>query len=100
MNIKVIEPVKIWMAGNNKIANRLWLYNYGGYDFATATDSYASYRLGVVVIEVIDEVEEERFESYAEGSVILPPELVQSWGTDDDPIWEYVMQELNLKEVV
>lgn len=100
MNIRQIKPVKIWVNGVTTSANRLKLYNYGGYNFATAEGSYASYQLGITTTVInADETVTETFQSYAEGSVVLPSSLVESWGDDDEPIWQYVLSALNLTEV-
>lgn len=100
MNIKNIKPIKIWNNGEFKTANCFCLYNYGGYNFASAEGSYASYKLGTITSQQSGDVTVETFVSLAEGSVILPQELVENWGIDDEPVWNYVMAELKLTEVV
>lgn len=97
MNKREIEPVSFWTFDGTKEATHILLYNFHQYNF-DGSDSVVSYKLGYVD-EVVDEdgVEYERWVSLTEGSVKLPNSLVQSWGSDDEPIFDYVVEELNLE---
>lgn len=96
MDSRNIKAVKIWQNGVNTSANVLKLYNYGGYSF-TNSESYVSYRLGkIITVPTIDDGTREEFVTVTEGSLMLPFEVVQNWGDDDQPIFDYVMQALNL----
>ena len=97
MNKREIEPVSFWTFDGTKEATHILLYNFHQYNF-DGSDSVVSYKLGYVD-EVVDEdgVEYERWVSLTEGSVKLPNSLVQSWGSNDEPIFDYVVEELNLE---
>ena len=90
MNYRDIEPVDFWTPEGNKSASRIILYNFHGYNF-DGTPSSVSYRIGNDVAGV--------WTSLTEGSVAIPDSVVQSWGADDDCIFNYVLAELNLTEV-
>lgn len=67
------------------------LYNFHGYNF-DGSDSVVSYKLGFIEAE-------DRWVSLSEGSVQIPDAVVQSWASDDDPIFDYVLTQLKLTEV-
>lgn len=94
INTRKINPVNFWSKDGDKSADTILLYNFHGYNF-DGTPSWVSYKLGV--IEQLDE-ESVRFVSYFDGSVTLPNTIVQSWGADDEPIFSFVISELNLTE--
>jgi hypothetical protein len=96
-NTRTIKPISIWNNGKTQKASSLMLYNFGGYDFATGEECFVSYRLGNIVAAE-DETMGDRFESLVENSVKLPSDLVAEWGEDDEPIWQFVITELNLTE--
>lgn len=84
MNYREISPVSFWSPEGDKIATRILLYNFHGYNF-DGTNSIVSYKL-----------QDDGEKSLSEGSVSLPDTLVQAWGEDDEPIFDYVISELNL----
>jgi len=90
MNIRNIQPVEFWTPDGVKVAEEIMLYNFHNYNF-DGTDSVVSYRIG--------NTEGDRWVSLAEGSVSLPDNIVQAWGANDEPIFDYVIAELNLTEV-
>jgi hypothetical protein len=97
MSKKQIKPVSFWTFDGNKQANEIMLYNFHQYDF-DGTDSVVSYKLGYTNSMVDPNGEsQEYWVSLNEGSVKLPDSLVQSWGSDDDLIFDYVVGELNLE---
>jgi hypothetical protein len=87
MNTRTIQPVDFWTPEGVKVATTLLLYNFHGYNF-DGTDSVVSYKL----LSATDE-------SLSEGSVALPDDVVQVWGANDAPIFDYVLTQLNLTEV-
>ena len=91
-NTRLIQPINFWRDGQDVQATSILLYNFHGYNF-NDTDSWVSYKLGVV--EVIGE-ETSVFTSYFEGSIPVPNTVVQEWGEDDEPIFDYVINTLNL----
>lgn len=83
------------MNGETKIADSIGIYNFHGYNF-NSSPSGVSYRLGQLAPAT--ESADSQFASYFEGSVIVPDDIVQTWGADDDPIITYVIQSLNLEK--
>jgi hypothetical protein len=103
MNYRTIEPVEFWSPTGTNSATRILLYNFHGYNF-DGTDSYVSYKLLAVTVvtdtdEEGNEVERDVTKSLSEGSVGVPDEVVQVWGVDDEPIFDYVIDQLNLEKV-
>lgn len=92
INTRKINAINFWSKDGNKSADTILLYNFHGYNF-DGTPSWVSYKLGV--IEQLDE-ESVRFVSYFDGSVPVPNNIVQNWGADDEPIFDFVISELNL----
>lgn len=92
INTRKITPINFWSKEGDKSADTILLYNFHGYNF-DGTDSWVSYRLGV-----IEQLEEDtvRFVAYFEGSVPVPNGIVQAWGEDDEPIFSHVISTLNL----
>lgn len=99
INTRKITPINFWSKEGNKSADSILLYNFHGYNFDD-TDSWVSYRLGTVVTREIPVEEgviiEKSFASYFEGSVAIPNDIVQAWGQDDEPIFDYIISTLNL----
>lgn len=97
MNTRRIKPVEFWNDGNTKEATSIRLYNFHGYNF-DGSNSIVSYKL-----ECEESFEVDGGESIAqrtslfEGSVSVPDDVVQSWGADDEPIFDFVIGELNLE---
>lgn len=103
MNYRTIAPVEFWSPTGDKSASRILLYNFHGYNF-DGTDSRVSYKLlEVVVVPDVDaegnDIEKEILTSLSEGSVNIPDEVVQAWGIDDEPIFDYVIDQLNLEKL-
>lgn len=95
MNYRTIEPVGFWSPEGTKLATRLTLYNFHGYNF-DGKDSIVSYKLQEVIL---DNEGVETLSSLSEGSVAIPDSVVQAWGADDEPIFDYVLDQLNLEKV-
>lgn len=95
MNYRTIEPVGFWSPAGIKNATRITLYNFHGYNF-DGTDSLVSYKLQEVGL---DSEGEETVTSLSEGSVAIPNSVVQAWGIDDEPIFDFVLEELNLEKI-
>lgn len=93
MNTRDINEINFWNADGIKQADKIMLYNFHGYNF-DGTDSRVSYRIGYY--ENTDN-DTERWHSLYEGSVNIPNSVVQSWGEDDEPIFDYVIDQLNLE---
>lgn len=87
MNYRPIAPITFWSPSGNQQATRLMLYNFHNYNF-DGTDSTVSYRL---------QTEEEV--TLSEGSIAIPDDVVQAWGVDDEPMFDYVATKLNLTKL-
>lgn len=91
-NQREITSVNIWTQGFTYQANVLKLCLYTGYDFIQSA--------GEVHYDLIQHEEAPDGSIYetvlAEGNVPLTYTLVANWGTDDQPIFDYVAQELQL----
>jgi len=91
-NQREISPVRIWSKGYIYQAKVLKLCLYTGYDFI-ASPVQVHYDL----IQHEEDVDGSIIETVlAEGNVPLTYQLVANWGADDQPIFDYVAQELQL----
>lgn len=104
INARKINKVNFWKQTGTAEADHILLYNFHNYNF-DGSDAVVSYKLGFIEIiptSVTSEngdvqtVDSERWSSLYEGSIILPNTIVQEWGEDDEPIFDYVIEELNL----
>lgn len=99
INTRKINAINFWSKDGNKSADTILLYNFHGYNF-DGTDSWVSYKLGTIETKEVTVEEgviiEYSFASYFEGSVPVPNGVVQAWGEDDEPIFDYVISTLNL----
>lgn len=95
MNTRNIKAINFWTPVGIEQADTLMLYNFHGYNF-DGTASRVSYKLGR-----LEEVAEGQFllKSHAEGSVSVPDAVVQSWGQDDECIFDHVISVLNLETI-
>lgn len=91
-NQREITPISIWSEGYTYQANVLNVSLYTGYDFI-ASPGQVHYAL----IQHEEDVDGSIYETVlAEGNVPLTYQLVANWGADDQPIFDYVAQELQL----
>lgn len=91
-NQREITPISIWTQGYINQANVLKLCLYTGYDFI-ASPGQVHYHLIQHEVDVDGSV----FETVlADGNVPLTYALFNSWASDDQPIFDYVAQELQL----
>ncbi|MFZ9272091.1 MAG: hypothetical protein ACO24B_01605 [Ilumatobacteraceae bacterium] len=98
MNTRKIQPIDFWINGITQSADIILLHNFHGYNF-DGTDSMVSYKLG---FEKATEGSDENplsvtFVSLSENSVCVPNDVVQTWGEDDEPIFDFVIDKLGLK---
>lgn len=92
MNMRNIKPIDFWTPDGTKTADKVMLYNFHGYNF-DGTESWVSYRVG----RSDSDGEKHSFSVFSEGSVSVPDEIVQSWGSDDECIFDHVIATLNLE---
>lgn len=87
MNVKQITPITTWMYGETKTLTSIRLDHYQGYDF-NGSPGYVSYTIldgdGNGVLS---------------GTVRLTWEIVETWGEDDTPIYNFVAETLQLEIV-
>ena len=91
-NQREITPISIWSDGYTYQANVLRVSLYTGYDFI-ASPGQVHYDL----IQHEEDVDGSIYEAVlASGNVPLTYALVANWGADDQPIFDYVAQQLQL----
>lgn len=95
-NAREITSINIWVNGINKQADVLTADNYFGYDFNGSVGevfySLQKYEIGTnadgnmftMLIPIIS------------GKVQLTTDVVNNWGSDDQIIFNYLAQQLNL----
>ncbi len=84
MNTKEIQEITIWSAEGQMPANKLKFISFYGYEFNDGA-GYIDYQL----LNANDEI-------VYNATLIIPENIVQQWGNDDEVIWNYVLQTLGL----
>lgn len=98
-NEREIQPVQTWVNGQMKTLQLIRIDRYAGYDF-NMSPGHAHYCL--CSYSVKDQNDENGVYTHylkptiVDGNIELPWSLVETWGEDDTPIFEYVAQQLNL----
>lgn len=95
MNKRNIQPVSFWTPNGEKQASKIKLFNFHDYNFNQEDTSRVNWNLLEVV--TIDEVES--FNVLDSGSVLIPYAIVETWGEDDEPIFDYVITTLGLTKI-
>jgi len=95
MNYREIVPIPFWLPNLPLEASRIVLYNFHNYNF-DGTDATVSYRLEGVPVSDEYIGTNPPLRLLYEGSVTIPNEIVQNWGEDDEPIFQYVIDVLGL----
>jgi hypothetical protein len=91
-NQREITPIDIWSDGSFYSANVLRLSLYTGYDFMVSAG-----QVHYALIEHNEDVDGSIFDNViTEGNVPLTYALVDTWGTNDQPIFDFVAQHLQL----
>jgi hypothetical protein len=95
-----IQPINTWVNGEVKTLSVLRLDNYFQYDFLQCPGR-VHYCLCEAYLQTItdddgDEIQVEQYRSIIDGNVDLPWSLVETWGTDDTPIFDFVLNQLQL----
>lgn len=107
-NEREITPKITWVNGTEKELQILRLDNFWGYNFDNF-GGYAHYMLiNYSVEQQLDENNQPVVDAngdpvyniiktpFADGTIELPALLIQSWGANDQPIFDYVATQLNL----
>ena len=98
MNTTNIKPITFWTPEGNKDATKLVVYNFHNYNF-DGSPSNVSYVIGAaMMVPGPDGEDVERFFALTSGTVQIPDDIVQTWGSDDKPIISFVLSELKLEE--
>jgi len=87
----LIEPISTWLDGETKSLTIIRFNYYSQYDF--------NGNAGHVNYSLCEEIIKEDITYYASiinGSINLPWSVVENWGQDDTPIFDYVLQQLQL----
>lgn len=102
-NERLIQPIATWVNGQAKTLEVLRLDNYFQYDFLMCPGRVHYCLCEVVTVTDTDEngntTTREEARSIIDGNVDLTWDLVNDWGEDDDIIFEYVLNELNLQQI-
>lgn len=95
-NQRAITPVTSWVNGESKTMTVLQLDNYAGYNFLNSP-GYVTYTL---CAEVQTDDGQGNITTITQGVVCgqvdLTWPLVEAWGMDDQPIFIFVAEQLNL----
>jgi len=107
-NEREITPVMTWKNGTETPLQILRLDNFNGYNFDNFGGFVHYMLVNYVETPQVDEngapvvdgngdpVMTVTKTALLDGTVELPETLVQSWGENDQPIFDYVAQQLNL----
>jgi len=99
-NEREIQPIQTWVNGEVKTMIILRLDNYFQYDFLMNPGTvhyclcgYSEEQQTDIDGNTIDVINKP---SIIDGNIQMNWPLIENWGTDDEPIFEYVRQQLNL----
>lgn len=102
MNTRQISPKQIFTTNGEKTATILTLTNFYGYHFDDG-GGLVDYALlgmespGTQIDENGNEIQlSESAVCYFNSTIKIPSEIVVQWGSDDEIIWNYIMQTLNI----
>lgn len=84
-NIISIQPITTWTNGQTKVLTQIRVDNYWSYDFNVSPGRVSYTMLDDSSMPVLH------------GDIDLTWDLVNSWGSDDTPIFDHVLQTLGLQ---
>jgi hypothetical protein len=102
MNTRQIQPKPIFTQDGEKNATILALTNFFDYHFDDGSGKVNYQLLGMESPGIqIDELGNEHSLPevavlYFTGTIEIPSNIVQQWGTSDEIIWNYIITNLNL----
>jgi hypothetical protein len=88
-NEREITPVTLWVNGQSYTASIFSLNGYGGYNFI---DSPGEVQWTMLAYDAVEDSKQQ----IMQGILPLTYDIVESWGADDEPIFDYAMAQLNL----
>jgi len=95
-----IQPITTWVNGETKTLTVLRLDNYFQYDFLMCPGRVHYCICEPFMQDVTDDEgnteQVEQYRSIIDGNVDLPWSLIETWGQDDTPIFDYVLEQLQL----
>ena len=101
-NIRFIEQIEIIssLSAATKIAEYIKLSNFSGYDFNEAPGEVTCevYAINRPVTDLGQPLE--YHELLRQEKISLPIHITNNWGTDDEIIFDYVIETLNFKKRV
>lgn len=102
-NERQIQPIQTWVNGNVVTLSVIKIDNYYGYDFIQNA-GYAHYCLCEYSETTIQDYDGNDIliankRSVLDGSIPMTWQLIENWGTDDEPIFQYVLNQLNLTQI-
>jgi hypothetical protein len=102
MNTRNIQPITIFTVEGQKEVSLLSLVNFCGYDFLNG-GGYVTYWLSNLspTTTTINEDGNEQinpgsYTTVLENQLLIPSNIIQQWGADDDIIFVYVASALGL----
>lgn len=84
MNTISIQPFNVLINGELAQVNAIRFTNFCGYDFSGTNGGYVEYALG--------DSDGFNFVPYNNGNCQVPYSIVSNWATDDNVIYDYVIQ--------
>lgn len=91
-NEREINPVSTWVDGEIRSLNVFRLDNFSNYRFLGDGGTVHWVLSERIAVEDLDSQDF----PIACGDVVLPADLIGSWGQDDQPIFDYVMAAINV----
>lgn len=88
MNTRQIQPITAWTPEGQKEISVLALSNFSDYHFDNGS--------GIVEYKLISVDLELGATEHFIGKIEIPSSIVQQWGADDEPIFQYVAQTLGI----
>jgi hypothetical protein len=88
-NEREIQPITLWVNGQSYTASIFSLNGYGGYNFI---DSPGEVQWTMLTYDAATDTKQQ----VMQGILPLTYDLVEDWGTDDQPIFDYAAQQLNI----
>ena len=92
INDRQIQPINLWVNGVSSTAEVITLDGYSGYNFVDSAGEVH------YVLSSYDASTDTKV-SIIQGVVQLSYDVVENWGTDDQPIFDYVAEQLNIELV-
>ena len=96
-NLILINDKVITGINGTKTVNCLQMRNFAGYDFCDSGGN-CDIALGVFSTSNTETETIENFEPHIFSIVKIPNEIVKNWGESDDPIIDFVLENLGLEK--